>query len=114
MKAIVLCIFLGCSFTTMHTITQTPPNNTQANAAGVNDDFLESFDSIPDNGQPVNSRQLPWYLNAIQKPAAFVLIKACNTWDRTRELYQTTRTRIAAWWCTKKIRDKRTQTQPMD
>lgn len=98
----------------MYTTAQTPPNNAQTNAVGANDDFLASFDSIPDSDQPVNSRQLPWYLNVIQKPAAFVLIKACNTWDRASELYQATRTRIAAWWCAKKIRDKRTNTQSMD
>ncbi len=42
--------------------------------------FWSQFDNLPEAQLPTN-RGLPRYLKWIEKPAALLLIHACNTWD---------------------------------
>ena len=42
-------------------------------------DTLLAVEDLPED--MLKPRQLPWYINIISKPGAYVFFKACNFWD---------------------------------
>jgi len=45
------------------------------------DDLIENAEV---SAEPPASRELPWYITAIQKPASRVVFTLCNAWDWVR------------------------------
>jgi hypothetical protein len=42
-------------------------------------DTLLAVENLPED--MLKPRQLPWYINVISKPGAYMFFKACNLWD---------------------------------
>jgi len=112
MKKIAVILIASSIMHNMQAEQQPTPTIIESHQIAAPDsDLLETFDNVPGGDQPIQERPLPWYLDVIQKPAAAILINACHSWDWACEHYADIRTRVITWWCTKKIRDTRTQIQ---
>jgi len=79
MKKIFFLILLTTFFTGFYAAQDNndPVNSSQQKEFSI-DELVENA-NVPE--QMPTSRELPWYIDAIQKPATRVLLYACTAWD---------------------------------